>query len=72
MEAVNVDPFGTLAMLNEPLASAAAPLLVPSTTTFAPARASPVEASVTVPDTVICATEYVVREKKRIPKRIRM
>jgi hypothetical protein len=53
MGAVSVASFGTLFIVNEPLASAADPLLVPSTTTFAPGSADPVEASVTVPDTVI-------------------
>ena len=41
-DAVNVYvPAGTLLMMYAPFRSAAAPISVPSTTTFAPARASP-------------------------------
>ena len=46
----------------DPSAVAAAPILVPVTTTFAPARASPVEASVTVPETVFCANKKIGRK----------
>jgi hypothetical protein len=72
MDAVRVAPLGTLLIVNAPLAFAAAPLFVPSTTTFAPASADPVAASVTVPDTVICAERNDVRENMRRLAKIRL
>ena len=53
-------------MEKDPSAVAAAPMLVPSTTTLAPGRASPVAASVTVPDTVCWA---ITNTGKRINNR---
>jgi hypothetical protein len=72
MDAVRVAPLGTLLNVYPPLASAAAPIFVPSTTTFAPARASPEDASVTVPETVICANRIDVRERIKILAMIRV
>jgi hypothetical protein len=72
MDAVRVAPLGTFLIVNAPLASAAAPRSVPSTTTFAPARASPVDASVTDPETVICANRIEVNDRTRILAAIRV
>jgi hypothetical protein len=49
------EPAGTFVTVYDPSDAAAAPMFVPTKTTLAPGRASPVAASVTVPDTVCWA-----------------